>query len=88
MEDLTLTDLDILIESLTAWEADASALVGDLIVNMVASKEMRETDEFKQQAAVREHDSSVKKATRAEASIMLKAKLITIKNQLIAESIL
>ena len=88
MEDLTLTDLDILIESLTTWEADASALVGDLIVHMVASKEMRETDEFKQQAATRESSSALKKATRAEASIMLKAKLMGIKNHLIAEALL
>lgn len=87
MEDLTISDIDILMEGLTAWEANTGGMVGDLLLHLVVDKDTRESDKFKSEEAKREAEKAVIKATRMEASVLLKAKLIGMKNVAVANAI-
>ncbi len=87
MEELTISDCEILTEALSSWETNTGGLVGELMIGMLATKEMREKPEFLSMEEERKAKDANTKRTRAEASILLKAKLIAMKNQIIAASV-
>lgn len=89
METLTISEMDILVEALTAWETkDASSeMVGSLITGLLMPKDAREDPKFIQEEELRKSKTELATATRKEASIMLKAKLLTLKTQMIADTL-
>ena len=87
MDKLTLSDIDILIEALSAWESNTKELLGDMVMNLMIGKEGRDRPEFKLAEESRKAKSEVEKTTRIEAPIMLKAKLINMKTQAFTDTL-
>lgn len=84
MDKLSLNDLNILIEAMTAWESkdDAGHLMMDLLSSVTAPKGKNEDREaFKSMLKDKVKDRSLEKDQRKEVSIMLKAKLIGLRNE-------
>jgi len=87
MENLTLTDIDILIEALTTWETKdwGSDVLMDLVGSMIFPKGSKGEAEEKQRQEEMKVKSAIDKKGRQEASILLKAKLIQLKGSLEVE---
>jgi len=87
MEELTISDIDILMKGVSAWEADTNGQMGDLFKAILIPKEQQESEEYK----MREEEEKLKRtqdlAGRQEAAVLLKAKLIGLKNKLVAANL-
>lgn len=81
--DLTIDDINILIEAMDAWESRGSTghLMGDLVGMMIAN-----TPEQKEQAKAERAEERIKREASSlhdkEISVLLKAKLIQMKDGL------
>ena len=51
MDELTITDIDILMNGVSAWEADVNGQMGDLFKVILIPKEQQETEENKMKEA-------------------------------------
>ena len=88
MEDLTLSDIDILTDSLSLWEKKMPP--GLMAQSMAGLATALESDNREEGVAkVDEIEKRVHEMERArmESSALLKAKLIAIKNHLMAEAL-
>jgi hypothetical protein len=84
LEDVTVNDLQVLIEALDAWiNKDAGGdLMGDLLTAMVTKDGSMENPKVEQEKAKRRRA----KEQRAETAIFIKAKLLFIKKEREQES--
>lgn len=87
MENLNMTDIDILVEALTAWEHKEVA--GDMMTSLLTAtligNDPQLREKCKQEADERKLKGAKALQGRQETSILLKAKLIGIKNVLEAD---
>ena len=79
---LTEQEIDILIEALDAWEGrDFTTAVADTIfTSLLPEGEVR--DNFVEEREARKEERDLKRKSDAEKSILIKAKLIQMKDQL------
>lgn len=85
MEDLNLEDVNLLIEAIGSWESSptTTGMMGDLIgMSLAPSKEKAE--EFLEERKEREADKAEERQRRKERAILLQAKLIYLKDHIIA----
>ncbi len=87
-ETLNLEDIEVLIEALGKWEtADSmSEMTGDLL-GIILSPNEEKAKEYADQSKAKSEERKLKGRVKAEQSILLKAKLIHMKDGLIAESV-
>lgn len=88
--ELTVQDLEVLVEAMTAWEEKdfAGEMLGDLFGAIMSDKLTEEgkkklEEEKKEKNILREKQKKVRK----EQSIMIKAKLLSLKTKLEVETI-
>jgi len=88
MEKISFTEQEIktLIDGLTKWQNDDSVFVRSMLDCMLP-KEVRESAEFKADEAERERKEKEEKVLREEQTIMLKAKLISLKQKVAVSEI-
>lgn len=85
--ELTKQDLDVMVEAVEAWEREPSStsLLGDVMGAMFCrNEEEREAALREREKAKRERDESMR--VRKERSVLLRAKLIQMRDSMIAES--
>ncbi len=91
MDNLTISDIDILTDSLSLWEQKMPPELRAKSVVTIAESLSATNREDATEAISKldEMEKQVNEVSRArmESSAMLKVKLITIKNQLVAEAI-
>ena len=90
MEQIVFTEkeVDIIMEGIDSWASDfASSMIGSMM-GCLAPKEARESDKFKEEAAQREAEEKEKRQLRKEQAIMLKAKLLSLKQKIAASEFL
>lgn len=87
---LDTDDIAILLDALKAWENKdlAGSLMGTLLGGMLGPKEGPDFERFKAREAEREAKQQREQQMRQEQSIMLQAKLISLRNRLTAESLI
>lgn len=98
MTPLTLSDINVLVEALDAWEKEptTASFGGDLLVTMMGAMmgPRKETDPVGYEMHRREREAERKKnqsevdskvQLRKDTAILLKAKLVTIRQELMAE---
>ena len=87
MADLTNADLDVLIEAVEAWESKDSLgeFMGDMVEAMVGPREGPEREEWLRKRAhdkqERQQKTTEAKRVRKERSILLRAKLIALRDR-------
>lgn len=81
MNDLTNQDLWVLMEALEAWENkdDSSEMIGVLLDSIVVPK-FENRERLKKQIEEKQAKLAAAKRERKERSVMLRAKLITIRD--------
>ena len=86
MGKLTITDLDILIDALGAWERTLTGPIGllDTIVAAIVPPEIQESEEFQAQHAIQ---IQAEARAQVETATLLKAKLIEMKNEFLAKNL-
>lgn len=91
MEDLTLTDINILTDSLSLWEKKLPPEFIRKSVSIVqGTLEIANNNNMEESSAridTVERDMREASRARMESSALLKAKLIGIKNRLVAEAL-
>lgn len=78
---LTIEDLDILTEALSAWESkdDMGEMAGELIGAMLCKDDPAAKQKMEGDLAKRKAKFQTMKARRAEDSVLIKSKLIQMK---------
>lgn len=90
MENLTAKEIDTIIEALESWEnkdwgSDLMfSLMGPILIGKDSSPEMKV--KFENDERIRKEKLEQDKRERKEISLMLKAKLVQIKRQMIVDS--
>ena len=88
MNELTRQDLDVLIESMEAWENkdDFGGIIAGMFDEMLSEKSSPEKQlEMKLRREKENRDRQDKKLVRKERSIMLRAKLIALRDSIDAD---
>ena len=85
MENLTAQEIDTLIDALGAWEnKDLSGMImGSMLKGIISKEGNKESAEREMEKDMEEFDR--KRKARTEQSILLKAKLISMKNGIDAD---
>lgn len=86
---LTKQDYDVLIEAVEAWESkpQSSVMLGDVISAMMCRNEL-EMEKMRAERAKHTAKLEVDKKIRSERSIMLRAKLIQLRDRLEAQAMI
>ncbi len=83
---LTIKDLEILIESLDAWENKeiAGEMMGELMSMMILGKDVTQEDkaQYEIDRDVKREKAEFEKRERKETSLLLKAKLVMLKQEI------
>lgn len=87
---LTREDIDVLIEATEAWESKDAAgeLMGDLLQGMLSRGDEKTLAEMKQRKMEETRKREQEKKLRKERSIILRAKLISLRDSMDADSLL
>ncbi len=89
MGKLTITDLDILIDALGAWEKMATSPVGlmESIIKTIIPFEIQDTEEFRSAREEQMEATAAEARAQVETATLLKAKLIEMKNEFLAANL-
>jgi hypothetical protein len=79
--EFTEAEIDIIIKGLESWESNFGNAVMGGMMEMLLPKETRESEEFLATKAEREAKEKRESSLRKEQAIMLKAKLIQLKQK-------
>lgn len=83
MDDLTIQDIELLIESVKAWQANSGKMIGAIFGAMLGPKPSDPSyTEFKRQQEDGERKEKREQTIRDDRAVMLHAKLIGIRNRI------